>query len=403
MDSTSLMQQKASLLEFATKGALPELGGFGRLQSDGTVTEKLGLETWINARMAYCFALEVLAGNEQLRDRAELACNALTSSLKDQINGGWVEAAGSKEISNSNKAGYAHAFVLLAASTLAATKINGASNLLRESIEVIEKHYWAEDQGACFESYSSDWSNLENYRGGNSNMHMVEAFMVCFDQTGDKKWLDRAYRITDRLLNVVARGNNWRLPEHYTADWQPILDYNSDNKAHPFRPYGATVGHWFEWARLSIEMKWAFERIGEKAPGWLTEVAVALYDQAIEDGWNRDGNPGFCYTVDWDGEPVVSLRMSWVICEAISASHVLALELNKSHYETWAKKFWAYALENFPDPKFGNWHSELDENNNPSKIVWSDRPDIYHLFQAFEFSKQVKAVSLVSATLGENY
>jgi mannose/cellobiose epimerase-like protein (N-acyl-D-glucosamine 2-epimerase family) len=397
MDSTSITEQKASLLEFASNGALVALGGFGRLQADGSVSEKLGLETWINARMAYCFGLEVLAGNEKFRDKAELACHALTKMLKDKAHGGWVEAAGPEDISNPNKAGYAHAFVLLAASTLDAAKIAGAANLLRESIDVIEKHYWSEEEGACFESYNQDWSNLETYRGGNSNMHMVEAFMVCFDQTGDKKWLDRSIRITDRLLNVVARGNNWRLPEHYNSAWQPELDYNSDNKAHPFRPYGATVGHWFEWARLSIQMKWAFERIGEKAPSWLTEVAVSLYDQAIEDGWTRDGNPGFCYTVDWDGKPVVSLRLSWVICEAISASHVLALELNENYYETWAKNFWEYALENFPDPKFGNWHSELDEKNNPSKVVWADKPDIYHLFQSFEFSKQIKAVSLVSA------
>jgi mannose/cellobiose epimerase-like protein (N-acyl-D-glucosamine 2-epimerase family) len=210
MDSKSLMQQKASLLEFATKGALPELGGFGRLQSDGSVSEKSGLETWINARMAYCFALEVLSGNDQFRDKAELACHALTSVLKDQINGGWVEAAGSEAISNS--------------SALDAAKIPGASNLLSESIDEIEKHYWSDDEGACVESYSSDWENLESYRGGNSNMHMVEAFMVCFDQTGDKKWLDRAFRITDRLLNVVARGNNWRIPEHFSSAWLPILD-----------------------------------------------------------------------------------------------------------------------------------------------------------------------------------
>lgn len=397
MDSTSITEQKASLLEFASNGALVALGGFGRLQADGSVSEKLGLETWINARMAYCFGLEVLAGNEKFRDKAELACHALTKMLKDEAHGGWVEAAGPEDISNPNKAGYAHAFVLLAASTLDAAKIAGAANLLRESIDVIEKHYWSEVEGACFESYNQDWSNLETYRGGNSNMHMVEAFMVCFDQTGDKKWLDRSIRITDRLLNVVARGNNWRLPEHYNSAWQPELDYNSNNKAHPFRPYGATVGHWFEWARLSIQMKWAFERIGEKAPSWLTEVAVSLYDQAIEDGWTRDGNPGFCYTVDWDGKPVVSLRLSWVICEAISASHVLALELNENYYETWAKNFWEYALENFPDPQFGNWHSELDEKNNPSKVVWADKPDIYHLYQSFEFSKQIKAVSLVSA------
>jgi sulfoquinovose isomerase len=399
MESATISEQKASLLKFAASGALRSLGGFGRLQADGSVAEELGFETWINARMAYCYALEVLAGNKQASKNAELGLKALTVTLHDDVNGGWVEATGPKEITNSNKAGYAHAFVLLAASALDAAKIPGASALLREAKEILEKRYWSEKDGACFESYSADWLTAEDYRGANSNMHMVEAFLACFDHTGEKKWLERALRITDRLLNVVARENSWRLPEHFDTNWLPIMDYNSDHKDHPFRPYGATVGHWFEWARLAIELKWALEGSGLKAPTWLQEVAVALYDQGIKDGWESDGNPGFCYTVDWDGKPVVSLRMSWVICEAISASHILALELNQEYFDNWSDTFWEYALLYFPDNEFGNWHSELDSQNRPSKIVWSDKPDIYHLYQALEFSKQHKAVSLISGVV----
>ena len=397
MESSIRETQKRALLQFAGGAAVQSLGGFGRLQSDGTVSESLGAETWINARMAYCFALEVLGGNEQVRSKAELGCIALSTTLHDGVHGGWVEAVGPNEIANSNKAGYAHAFVLLAASALDAASIEGSAELLREAKQVIEKRFWSENEGACIESFSQDWSIEENYRGANSNMHMVEAFLACFDATLERVWLDRALLITDRLLNVVARKNNWRLPEHFDSRWLPLMDYNSDNKSHPFRPYGGTVGHWFEWARLAIELKWALEQSHGEAPIWLQEVAVALYNQAVQDGWEVDGSPGFCYTVDWDGTPVVDLRMSWVICEAISASHVLALDINADYYENWANTFWDYALKYFPDSEFGNWHSELDNQNLPSNIVWADKPDIYHLYQALEFSKQQKATSLISA------
>jgi mannose/cellobiose epimerase-like protein (N-acyl-D-glucosamine 2-epimerase family) len=398
MTSFSREAQKQSLLRFASEAANPGSGGFGRLQSDGTVLESLGVETWINARMAYCFALEVLGGNEAARLNAELGCLALSDTLHDVVHDGWVEALGDVEIANSNKAGYAHAFVLLAASALNAASIDGSAALLRAAKHVIDKKFWSKTDGACKESFNADWSIEENYRGANSNMHMVEAFLACFDQTGEQVWLERALLITNRLLNVVARQNNWRLPEHFDSNWLPMMDYNINDKSHPFRPYGGTVGHWFEWARLAIELKWAIDQTAGEAPAWLREVAVSLYNQAIQDGWEVDGYPGFCYTVDWEGNPVITLRMSWVICEAISASHVLALELEKEHYEKWADTFWSYALKYFPDPEFGHWHSELDSQNKPSHIVWADKPDVYHLYQALEFSEQKKAVSLISAS-----
>jgi mannose/cellobiose epimerase-like protein (N-acyl-D-glucosamine 2-epimerase family) len=398
MESFSREAQKHSLLMFAGQSANHSLHGFGRLQLDGTAPDSLGLETWINARMAYCFALEVLGGNEDARPNAELGCLVLSTTLKDVVHGGWVEAVGENEIANSNKAGYAHAFVLLAASALNAAAIEGSAELLGDAKRIIDKMFWCKNDKACKESFNLDWSIEENYRGANSNMHMVEAFLACFDQTGEQVWLERALLITNLLLNVVARENNWRLPEHFDSNWLPMMDYNIQDKSHPFRPYGGTVGHWFEWARLAVELKWALERSSGAAPDWLKEVAVALFSQAIQDGWEVDGNPGFCYTVDWDGNPVVTLRMSWVICEAISASHVLALELEKEYYEKWADTFWSYALQYFPDPEFGHWHSELDNENRPSNVVWADKPDVYHLYQALEFSKQKKAVSLISAT-----
>jgi sulfoquinovose isomerase len=157
MESSIRETQKRALLQFAGGAAVQSLGGFGRLQSDGTVSESLGAETWINARMAYCFALEVLGGNEQVRSKAELGCIALSTTLRDGVHGGWVEAVGPNEIANSNKAGYAHAFVLLAASALDAASIEGSAELLREAKQVIEKRFWSENEGACIESLSQDW------------------------------------------------------------------------------------------------------------------------------------------------------------------------------------------------------------------------------------------------------
>ena len=64
-------------------------------------------------------------------------------------------------------------------------------------------------------------SESEPYRGANSNMHSVEAYLAAGDVTGDPVWPSRAASIADRLINDHARAHAWRIPEHYDENWQP--------------------------------------------------------------------------------------------------------------------------------------------------------------------------------------
>ena len=111
---------------------------------------------------------------------------------------------------------------------------------------MLDTRFWDERAGALVDVWNRDWSELEAYRGANANMHGVEAMLA----TGDPLWRERAVRVTQRL--VVE--NHPRLNEHFDADWRPLPDYNRAEPAHPFRPYGATIGHWFEWARLAYTL-----------------------------------------------------------------------------------------------------------------------------------------------------
>ena len=65
----------------------------------------------------------------------------------------------------------------------------------------------------------------------------------------------QALRTTERVVHGWARERDWRLPEHFTAEWEPLPDFNRDRPADPFRPYGVTVGHQFEWARLCLHLR----------------------------------------------------------------------------------------------------------------------------------------------------
>ena len=70
--------------------------------------------------------------------------------------------------------------------------------------------------------------------------------------------------------------HDWRIPEHYDAQWRAQPDYNLDQPRHAFRPYGATPGHAFEWSRLLLQL--GASRVGSAA--WTRSCAEALFARA---------------------------------------------------------------------------------------------------------------------------
>jgi mannose/cellobiose epimerase-like protein (N-acyl-D-glucosamine 2-epimerase family) len=268
--------------------------------------------------------------------------------------------------------------VVLAASSAAAAGVADGAELLREGVEVAATRFWDDAAGLSREEWDRTWTTLDGYRGVNANMHTVEAYLAAGDVTGDAIWHRRAGRIAERLVSW-ARDNAWRIPEHFEPGWQPLLEHHHDQPAHPFRPYGATVGHGLEWARLLLAVD---ATLGDDAPDGLRPAAVALYDRAVADGWAADGADGFVYTTDWSGTPVVRQRMHWVLCEAVGAAEALHKTTNEQRYADDLVRWWAYADHHLVDHLQGSWHHELDPANRPASTVWPGKPDVYHAYQA---------------------
>jgi sulfoquinovose isomerase len=169
------------------------------------------------------------------------------------------------------------------------------------------------------------------------------------------------------------------MPEHFDAGWRPLPDFHREQPAHPFRPYGATIGHALEWSRLCVELHAA---LGPDAPGWLVDDARELFARAVADGWAADGADGFVYTTDWDGTPVVRQRMHWVAAEAVAAASSLERATGDSSYGELHQQWWKYVDRCFLDRRDGSWHHELDPGNRPDDQTWQGKPDVYHAFQA---------------------
>jgi mannose/cellobiose epimerase-like protein (N-acyl-D-glucosamine 2-epimerase family) len=243
--------------------------------------------------------------------------------------------------------------------------------LLARAIEVVERHFWSEDEGACVESWDREWRESEAYRGANANMHMVEAFLAAGDATGDAVWSQRALRIAERLVHDVAAANDWRVVEHFDAAWTPLREYNRSEVRHPFRPFGVTPGHGLEWSRLVLQVP---------GPDWRLESAEGLFARAVADGWDEDR--GFVYTTRFDGRPAVTDRLHWVLAEGIGAAAALHAVTGAETYDRWYQTFWDFADAWFRDREHGSWRHEIDEQLRPSERTWAGKPDVYHALQA---------------------
>jgi mannose/cellobiose epimerase-like protein (N-acyl-D-glucosamine 2-epimerase family) len=378
------LAEAGRLITFGRGAALAD-GGFGWLDAHGAIDVTRPCPLYINARMTYVFALAHLDGVAGAESLAASGLHALATRYADGDNGGWFSSVDlSGQVNDFTKTNYAHAHTLLAASSAVAAGIPGADSVLTAASAAIEQHFWSDAEGCARESWNADFTEGEPYRGANSNMHSVEAYLAAGDVTGDPVWHARAASIATRLINGHARAHSWRIPEHYDESWQPLPDYNADRRDDQFRPYGTTPGHSFEWARLllSLEAAQATQSPQAVPPSWLLEAATALFDTAVADAWSRDGHPGFIYTVDASGQPVVTARMHWVACEAVLAADALYRRTGEERFAAAAARWWGEIDRYFLDADGGSWWPELAPDMRPAASTWSGKPDLYHAYQA---------------------
>ena len=368
---------RGKLLAFSRQSWRQE-GGFYWLDDTGNPDRDRVLELWINARMTYVFSLAHLAGDVDALRLAGHGVRALSTVFHDDVNGGWYDIVDfDGDVADTTKSCYGHAFVLLAASSAKAAGVEGSDELLAEAARVHGQRFWDPEEGRCIEEVSEDWSLVDGYRGANGNMHAVEAYLFAADVTGDETWRRRALSICERIVGIHARAHEWRIPEHYDHDWTPLPSYNEDQPADPFRPFGATPGHAFEWSRLLLQLAASLE----SPRPWIEEAAEALFARAVDDTVSDD-DPGLPYTTDWHGEPIVDERFHWVIAEAVLAAEALHAWTGKRIYAGLAGRWWSEIDEHYIDHETGAWHHELSTAMHLTTRTWRGKPDAYHAFNA---------------------
>ena len=389
-----LHEQGQTLLDFAKAARVPH--GFAQLDRFGRRADTAPADTITTARMVHSFSLAHIQGLPGCAPLIDHGLAALTGPLRDNEHGGWFASPHAQD-GNTRKAAYLHAFVALAASSAAVTGRGGSAELLGDAVAILENRFWADDEGALRESFAGDWSDCEAYRGANSNMHGTETFLALADVLDEDLWLDRALRMAERVIHQHAADADYLPVEHFDAHWQPLPDYNRDNPADGFRPFGKTPGHAFEWARLLLHLEAARQQRGLPVPDWLLGDARQLFASACQFGWDVDGSPGVVYTLDWDNRPMIHERLHWTLAEASSAAAALLQRTGEPIYELWYQRFWDYIDLHMIDRQYGSWHHELGHDNLPSETIWPGKPDLYHAYQATLLPRLPLAISLASA------
>ena len=386
-----LRSEELRLLEFG-RDVVRSDGLAAWLDDTGKPDASHPSETWITARMAHVYYLGGLRGVPGSDPVARRLLRGLRDSARDDRFGGWSE---SQPATEADKSAYTHAFVVLAASTGALAGDEAAAELLGEALALVDEKFWDPAFERFRDAWSYDWSTLRDYRGINANMHMVEAMLAASDATGDPEWARRAVEVCRFVIDRAA-ANQWRIEEHFDENWVADPEFNSDHPADRFKPYGATVGHGFEWSRLIAQAA----PLSADPQGFVA-AAEQLFGRAATDGWQRDGAPGFVYTTDWSGEPVVADRLHWVVAEAIAAAAVLHAVTGVQTYAASYAQWWDYAASYLIDRERGSWRHQLDATNEPDSSVWAGKPDIYHAYQAVLISELKPATSVAAAVLTE--
>ena len=390
-----LKEIRENLLNFGHRFPAPD-GTCYYLGDDGTPWKIRNRDTYETCRMPHVYTIGKYLGHEGSEELIDAAIKGLRGAAKDKENGGWFSSVTPDGGHVENKLCYVHAFVILAASDAVLAEYPEGKELLRDALDTYDRYFWNEEAGMACDTWNTEFTVLDSYRGLNANMHTVEAFLAAADVTGDERYRVRCGRIIRHVIGWAA-DNEWRIPEHYTSDWKPDLECNRDHPDDQFKPYGATPGHGLEWARLIIQWALSTYKKDDKKADLYIESAKKLFDRAVKDGWNADGEPGIVYTTDWNGKPVVHDRMHWVLAEAINTSAVLWHVTGKQKYADAYAGFMEYLDEKVLDHKNGSWFHQMDCNNVPSNTVWPGKPDLYHAVQATLIPYYVPDLSIAVA------
>ncbi len=311
----------------------------------------------VQGRQVWSFAKAYSLGyGENLLALALDGWNAIDKQFRHK-NGGFIHSVNEEgKALNTNRYLYEQTFTLLGLSAL-----YGATKNKEYIKQAHELYNWICKDLAAEEGFYTSFDDKQEPRQQNPHMHLFEALMALFEESGDEYWLDEAGKIYDLFCKYFFDNNHLLLREFFTSDWK---SYDS-KKGDSIEP-----GHNYEWVWLIYH----YSQLA-KQPYDKTEPLYAFARKGTsEDGLGYD-------ECSPDGKPIRQTSRMWVQTEALKA--------NITQYQISKDEIYLKRAEQIIDNLFdyyllddGLWGDQLDSHKKElSKITPAST--FYHLFLAF--------------------
>ncbi len=355
-------------LNFYYPRSVDTSGGFYHYFKDnGSIYDRQSRHLVSSTRFVFVYSMAYRHfDNPAYLEQVKHGVDFLRQVHRDPLTGGYAwqlrwEHAEKTVIDGDNHC-YGLAFVMLAYAHALMAGVAEASDYLDETMELMERRFWEPQHGLYADQASADWQHLDNYRGQNANMHACEALLAAYEATGALHFLHRAetlaHNITQRQA-ALAGGMIW---EHYDASWNIDWNYNLEDKANLFRPWGFQPGHFTEWSKLLLQLESHAQHL-QHDTGWLLPAAEALFQKALQFAWDEQYG-GICYGFAPDGSICDGDKYFWVQAESMAAAALLAKRTGKQTYWDNYEHLWQYSWQHMIDHEYGAWFRILSRENH---------------------------------------
>lgn len=345
-----------ALPHWASKSPSPEGGFYERHTLNGEGIPHEDSRVRLQARQTYCFALAASIGWEPNLSQSlvERGLNVLIQDCQrmDGLYGKRVKPG--YGLSDDTAETYDCAFALLAfATSWHFLKIEKALQAGQNLITAMETKLKRSFKNGGY----AERLPVPTRREQNPHMHLCEASLAWFEATGDKRSLERAYKIV-QFVEVTF----------WDDERQVLREFDVTAQENHIQ-----IGHMFEWV-------WILHRMSKLSAQPLLPLAYKLYQSAVNLASKTHFLPLSSYL---DGEVREAKQRTWTLAEALKAHIAMA---DSSSSKTISKII--------PQAVISIFNDHLD---NPIEGAWIDirsaeglplTEDItpatgYHIFTAF--------------------
>ncbi len=350
------------IIPFWNKLRDDENGGFyGFMNNNLEVDKKADKGVILNSRILWFYSMAYKTlGDEALLDNARHAYEFLRDNCVDRENGGvyWLMTYDGK-ISDGMKHTYNQAFAIYALSAyFLASGDEQALELAFELFDTVEEK--CTDDIAYMEAFSEEWQLIPNDalsenglmadKTMNTVLHLIEAYTVLYDASGDENVKERMLFLLDISKNKIFDSENNKLLVFFDRELNVIGDIHS-------------YGH-------DIEATWLFDRAcqtitdEELENEWRSinlRISENIYNIAFENGAVNN---------ERENDKIDKKRVWWVQAESVVGFVNAYMQSGDKKYLETASTVFEW-IKNYQTDKRENseWWGEVAFDGTPMQTV----------------------------------